>query len=113
MQRLQRLSVGSFAKFCGLCGVVYGLVAAGIVYVVGSIAFLGNILGAGPFEQGLGHLTPLFGGLVLLLPICHGVSALVGGALFAWLYNVYARRCGGIEVEWESVASQPDDRVAS
>ncbi len=111
MQRVTRIAGGSFAKVCGISGVVYGL-------VVGSIIIgLTIILGANSaVVHGVGSLkiTALFGVIQLMvMPIVSGVFHFVFGAFAAWLYNVYARRFGGVEVELESVAAGPADSVSS
>ena len=106
MQRVTWIAVGSFAKVCGLFGVLNGLIVGLIVSGLMMI----------PLEIQAGSLPvmALFSGVQLLvMPIASGVIYFVLGALAAWLYNVYARRFGGIEIELESVAAQPADPVAS
>ena len=107
MQRVTWIAVGSFAKVCGLFGVLNGLIVGLIIGIIGLMMI--------PIEQaGSLAVMALFSGVQLLvMPIASGVIYFVLGALAAWLYNVYARRFGGIEIELESVAAQPADPVAS
>ena len=108
MQRVTWIAVGSFAKVCGLFGVLNGLIVGLIIGISGLMMI--------PLEIQAGSLAvmALFSGVQLLvMPIASGVIYFVLGALAAWLYNVYARRFGGIEIELESVAAQPADPVVS
>jgi len=40
-------------------------------------------------------------GAVIGFPILYGAMGFVFGAVFAWIYNVVAKRVGGIEIETE------------
>ena len=101
---LKRIGPWSTAKVFGAIYAVLGL-------IVGLFFMLAALIG-GLTEQGReqGALWgAVFGvGAVVILPVFYGVMGVVGGALGAWLYNVFAGMVGGIEVQLES----PGDSAA-
>ena len=100
MQRIQRIGVMSLAKIWGLLfllvgllfGVLYGLIVSGI----GVVAAV-----SGEKEA----LLLVVAGVVfmVLFPLMYGGMGFVMGALMAWLYNLVARRFGGLEIDIETV----------
>lgn len=85
MTVVKAIGVLSVAKISGVIGALVGLVF-GI-----------------PFGLIVYFTDPVSGavGLVLVagLPLLYGAVGFVGGALYAWLYNIVARWVGGIEVD--------------
>ena len=85
MTVVKAIGVLSVAKISGVIGVLVGLVF-GI-----------------PFGLIVYFTDPVSGavGLVLVagLPLLYGLLGFLGGALYAWLYNIVARWVGGIEVD--------------
>jgi hypothetical protein len=71
------------------------------------MATIGGLAGAMASDAGsrgaglaAGSLSAVFGvGAIVILPICYGIAGLVGGAISAALYNLFAGMFGGIEVE--------------
>jgi hypothetical protein len=87
---------------------ISGALYAGLGLVIGAVFALVALLGAGFASTMHNEEAPaaLVGGFlgvgaVVALPIFYGVMGLVGGALMAWLYNVFAGFVGGIEVTLE------------
>ena len=87
MTIVRTIGVLSVAKIAGVIGALGGLVF-GIPF--GVVAYF-----AGP-AWGLGVAGWL--GLAAL-PLLYGALGFVGGALYAWLYNIVSGWVGGIEVE--------------
>jgi len=87
MTVIRAIGVLSVAKISGtigaLVGLVFGIPFAVFAYFAGSTLQLGA------------------GGWVALvaLPLLYGALGFVGGALYAWLYNVVSGWVGGIEVD--------------
>lgn len=92
---VRRIGVWSAAR-------IYGAMTACIGLLFGGIVALASMLGAGfagP-EDGPAWLAGLLGiGAVIVLPIAYGVMGLIGGALGALLYNLFAAMVGGVEVD--------------
>lgn len=102
MAKVQRIEILSFAKLYALIGASVGLLL-GIVYSVGGLV-IDTLVTLGWMTStetpGLSYGTLLaFGALVGMPLICAAVGFIVGfiGAL---IYNVYAKRFGGIDIEF-------------
>lgn len=99
MQRIQRIGVLSLAKIQGLLfllfgllfGLLYGLVMCGI-----------GIVAAVSGEKEALILVIAGVAFMVLFPLMYGGMGFVMGALMAWLYNVVARRIGGLEIDIEA-----------
>ncbi len=97
---LKRVGVASAAK---MTGALY----AGGGLLVGAIFACIALVGAGAAESLSGSsngMTGMFGALfgvsaIVILPIVYGIMGFVGGAIFAWLYNLVAGMTGGIELD--------------
>jgi hypothetical protein len=99
---IRRLGVWSVARLYGGMSAVFGLIA-GLIFA--SVALVGGAVGAAngadvSSKLGAGGFGALFGvGAIILLPLCYGVMGIIGGALGAVLYNLFAGMFGGIELE--------------
>ncbi|MFH1448034.1 MAG: hypothetical protein ABIG39_04165 [Candidatus Micrarchaeota archaeon] len=87
--RIERVDVLSVAKVSGviglgigvIMGMIWGLLAAvSGSWVIAVIAFIG---------------APLF----------YGVIMFIGGAFYTWIYNVTAKRIGGVKMDCTEVKS--------
>lgn len=94
---VKRVGVASVAK-------IYGAICAAIGLVIGFVVALASLVGAGMADSAEGALLgPLFGaGAVIIAPVFYGVMGLIGGALGAILYNVFAGMVGGVRLEVEA-----------
>jgi hypothetical protein len=99
---LRRVGVLSVAK---IAGVMYA--AMGLVFGL----FFSAIFSLIPFAGRTGDpsmpswIAPMFGaGALIFMPIFYGVLGLVGGAIGALVYNLFAGLVGGIELELEPAA---------
>ncbi len=88
MKVLKRVGVVSAARISGVLAAIFGLIL-GIV-----CAFIGGGLGS------LG-VVPVWLVNLIGLPIIYGLVGIIGGALYAALYNLVAGLIGGIEIELE------------
>ncbi len=88
MAVLKRIGVLSMAKIYGAIGAVIGLVFGLAVTLVGAAA--------GGFGVGVFGVFA-----VVLLPIIYGIAMFILGAISAFLYNVIAKRVGGVELEFD------------
>jgi hypothetical protein len=97
---LRRIGVWSAAR-------LYGGICATMGLIIGAIVALAALAGGmvGAMEGGdSGFGSWVFGamagvGAIIVLPLLYGVFGLIGGALGAVLYNLFAGLFGGIEVE--------------
>jgi hypothetical protein len=87
---------------------LYGALSAAIGLLIGVcfalVAMLGGMAGAMNSGSGLPSRGPfaVFGvAAIILFPIFYGILGLVGGAIGAALYNLFAGMLGGIELETE------------
>ena len=92
MKVLKRVGVVSAAKVTGVLAAIFGLILGIGFALVG--AFGGG---------GLGSFGGLPGWLISLIgwPIGYGLFGVIGGALYAALYNLVAGLIGGIKIELE------------
>lgn len=99
---IRRVGVWSVARLYGGITGTIGLLA-GLAFA--AFATLGGVAGAmSPGMRGgglaMGGLSALFGvGAIIFLPIMYGIMGLIGGAIGAALYNLFAGLFGGVEVE--------------
>ena len=90
MTVIQSIEIISWAKIHALFGIVFGLIY-GILF-----AILGSAIGATfdmPGATTLGLLS------IIVFPIIFGIMAFICGAIMAFLYNIFASKIGGIEIE--------------
>jgi hypothetical protein len=81
---------------------LYGALTAAMGLIFGVIVALVSTLGAGlaAVEDGPVWMSGMFGvGAIIILPIFYGVMGLVGGAITAVLYNIFANIVGGVEMD--------------
>jgi len=103
MAKIKKLGVFSFAKFQAVILALFGLVA-GIAYsfgglIVDSLVSLGWV--TSPETPGLSYGTVLAFGALLGMPVLFAGFGFFAGVIEALIYNLYARRFGGIDLEFE------------
>ncbi len=92
MKTLKRISPKSLARLMGLMyavfGFIFGLIMMFIALVVGTeeSGIMGVIFGIA---------APVF------LTLTYGLMGWIGGYITAWIYNLLAKRAGGIQFEIE------------
>jgi hypothetical protein len=101
ISKIKKLNLLSFARFQGLLGALLGFLA-GIVYsfgglVVDTLVTLGLVVTTE--TPGLSYGTVLAFGALFGMPIIGLVGGLVIGFVSAILYNLYAKRFGGIDLD--------------
>jgi hypothetical protein len=90
--QIVNVSVGQTAK---VLAVLYMVMSLPIMLFVTAAGFVGSGLGMG---VGVAILT------LLIAPLVYGVITFLCTGLVAWLYNLVARRVGGLEY---SIQEQP------
>jgi ABC-type xylose transport system permease subunit len=98
MQRIQRIGVISLAKIQGLLFLLFGLLF-GLLY--GVIVSIVGIVAAATGEKEALILVIAGVACIIGFPLLYGGMGFVMGALMAWLYNLVARRFGGLEIDLE------------
>jgi hypothetical protein len=85
-----------------------GTLYATIGLIVGLLVAVASLVGAAfaPMAHDQTGLPPWFGalfgvGAIVILPIFYGIIGLVGGAISAGLYNLFAGLVGGIQIDLE------------
>jgi hypothetical protein len=93
---VKRVGVASVAK-------IYGAISAAVGLLIGIVFALASVVGAGLAEtREAAFLGPVLGvGAVIALPIFYGCMGLIGGAISAALYNLFAGMVGGVRLEVE------------
>jgi hypothetical protein len=100
MYTLRSVGVLSCAK---IMGAIYGCLGLIFVPIFLLVGFASLISGKSPDSMsGFAMLA-----LCLLLPILYGVMGFVMGAFSAWLYNMFARWLGGIQMDFKSGLESP------
>jgi phosphotransferase system glucose/maltose/N-acetylglucosamine-specific IIC component len=93
---LKKIGILSAGKILGLLAVIYGFILGILVDVV-----YGKTGCEGLTSVGLGQLCIFGYASIILLPILWGIMYFIVGIIFAFLYNMIARRVGGIQLELE------------
>lgn len=93
---VKSIGVASAAK-------IYGAISGAFGLVFGFLLAFASLVGAGFSDTTEGaFLAPVFGvGAIIILPIVYGVMGLIGGAIAAVLYNVFAGMVGGVRLDVE------------
>ena len=93
---VRRVGVWSVAR-------MYATMAATMGLLLGLLFACLSLVGAGFASQNPelpAGMAAAFGvGAVIILPIMYGVFGLIGGAIGAALYNLFAGMVGGVEVD--------------
>ena len=93
---VRRFGVWSFAR-------MYGTLMAAMGLLIGLLFACLSLVGAGFASQNsqmpAGMATAFGVGAVVILPIMYGIFGLIGGAIGAGLYNVFASMVGGVEID--------------
>jgi len=101
--RLRKIGVFSFAKFQALLMALLGLIA-GILYSFGGL-LIDTLVSIGWITSqetpGLSYGTMLAFGALIGMPIIFAISGFIIGIIEAFLYNLFARLFGGIEIDFE------------
>jgi len=90
MQEIKSIDIFSWAKIHALFGIVIGL-----VYGI-CVAFVFGLFGLAKEMSGV----VAFGVMsIIIFPIVLGISGFICGAIMAFLYNIFASKVGGVQVE--------------
>jgi len=104
--RIKKLGVLSVAKMYAAMAFVISLLIAipyGLVIIVFSMIGASSARGDAAFALGGGGVVMGLG-MMIGLPIIYTIMAFVGGAIGAFVYNIFAGFVGGVEIEVESIA---------
>ena len=96
MIELKKIDVLSLGKLAGLFGVIYGLLSAILVLILGKLAQNNPALSE---QFGIASQMGVKG--FLLFPILNGAGYLIAGMLVALIYNLLAAKIGGVKIELE------------
>ncbi len=88
--KLTKIGTKSFIMIFATINVAAGLILGAIVTIVSVLA---------PEEQGAGPVGPW---AILIFPILNGILGAVTGLFLTWMFNVLAKRFGGLELEFEN-----------
>lgn len=89
MQEVKSIDVMSLAKMKAIFGIVIGLVY-GVIFGIFS-AYIG-------LAKGITWLEVFGVALMVIAPIIFGIIAFIRGAVVALLYNFFAEKVGGIQL---------------
>lgn len=92
MKTLKRISPKSLAKLMGLMYAVFGFIF-GLIMML--IALVASTEESGIMGVIFGIASPIF------LTLIYGFMGWIGGYITAWIYNLLAKRTGGIQFEFE------------
>jgi hypothetical protein len=91
---ITRIGVWSAAKLYAAIAGTMGLIIGFIIAVLSAVG------AAAGMQEDAGLAAGFLGiGAVIIAPIFYGVMGLVGGAIGALLYNIFAGLVGGLEIE--------------
>jgi hypothetical protein len=102
MQVIKKIGVGSAARIYGLTLAGFGAIIS-IPYAL----FFGAAIGLSDSGLPFGSAFPIF--MIIGFPVIYGLLGFIFGALFAWVYNIVAKKTGGIEIELSETNHLPAD----
>lgn len=94
---LKKIGVLSLAKIAGLFGIIYGLVSGILISFVYSKS---EILASLNIELPQAITTLGYKSLIVL-PILDGILYFIAGIILAFIYNVLAKKFGGVKLEFK------------
>jgi hypothetical protein len=97
MYTVKSIGVFSTAKLMGLCYFAFGLLVSPFFLLMG---FLQQLTGA---RETLGAIAGV--AMAVIIPFCYAILGFIGGAVGAFLYNLFANWVGGIQVELKPPAA--------
>ncbi len=105
MAKVKKIGVLSFARLQAVMMTIIGLIA-GIGYSFGGLIIdmlvtIGWDSPASASTTGLGFGTVLAFGALIGMPIIFATSGFILGLIESFLYNIFARWSGGIEIDFE------------
>ncbi len=104
MYSLRSVDVLSCAKMMGAIYGCLGLVLLPLFLLAGVAALM-----SGQDSASFSGAAMLF--FAILAPIIYGAMGFVIGALMAWIYNLVARRIGGMKLELKPVAANAQSNL--
>lgn len=102
MQVVKKIGVGSAARIYGLT-----LAGLGLIIAIPYGLFFGAALGLSESGLPFGSAFPIL--MIIFIPVIYGILGFIFGALFAWVYNLVAKKTGGIEIELSKPNTIPAD----
>ncbi len=91
MKVLKKVSLLSVANVLGMMGVVWGLVIAILAIALGGL--ITSVLPGAGAAVGVGIIS------IIVFPLTYGIVGFVAGVICALLYNIVAKRIGGIKID--------------
>jgi len=92
MQQIKSVDVMSAAKISGIMYACMAVVVIPFFLLAGLISMIGQ-----EKEAVFGGVAMMF--FAILAPFIYGAMGFVMGALMAWVYNLIAKRFGGIQID--------------
>ncbi len=89
MKRIQRVGVLSLGRLHAAIFLILGLIVGIITYIAAKLQLTPNIP------------EPNFMLMIVGIPLLYTVFGFLIGIISAWIYNLLAKRVGGIEIELE------------
>jgi ABC-type multidrug transport system permease subunit len=103
MSKLKRIRVFSLAKLQAVIMAIVGLIA-GILYSFGGAIYdvlVSTKVLSSSTTPGVGYGTALAFLALIIMPIMFATFGFIVGLIEAFLYNLFARWFGGIEIDFE------------
>ena len=105
MQKLKKIGVLSVAKFYGLMGVLFGLIAGIAIALFGAAYSATGVEGTGIQPYAVADSSNFVAGFgivaIIIAPIVYGILFFVFAAIFAFIANFILKIVEGIELEFE------------
>lgn len=95
--RLKRVGVMSAGIFMGTASALLGLLMGGFIFLL-SLVGIGAGGPGGPANPAAA-LIGLGFAAVIALPVFYGIAGFIGGAFYAFVYNIISGMTGGLEME--------------
>ena len=90
MAVIKSIDIISWAKIHALFGIVFGFIY-GVLFAV-----IGAAIG---FHRAMPGVTAFGLMSIIIFPIIFGIMAFICGAIMAFLYNFFASKIGGVQIE--------------
>jgi len=97
MKEIKKIGIMPMAKMQAVLMGIMGLIV-GVIYGL-MLTIMGLFTLAAGSDEGI-FFIPIGIGMLIFMPLMYAAMGFVSGALFSWIYNIAAKKIGGVEIDF-------------